>query len=65
MASVAVGTAGSTASVAEGNTASVCVEIISPTATTLGLDISVTLTSIDGKATSKLCNNMIISSECQ
>ena len=42
----------SDASVAEGGMASVCVSI-SSSATSLGCDLTVTLTTADGKATSK------------
>ena len=43
----------SNASVAEGDMASVCVSI-SSSATSLGCDLTVTLTTADGKATSKI-----------
>ena len=49
-------TASSTATVPEGDMASVCITISSSTATALGCDLTVTLTTADGKATSKfLC----------
>ena len=48
-------TMSSTATVPEGGMASVCITI-SSTATSLGCDLTVTLTTADGKATSKfLC----------
>ena len=48
-------TGSSTARVPEGDMASVCINI-SSTATSLGCDLTVTLTTADGKATSKfLC----------
>ena len=43
----------SNASVAEGDMASVCVSITSSSATSLGCDLTVTLATTDGKATSK------------
>ena len=55
-------TVNSDASVTEGDMASVCVSI-SSTATSLGCDLTVTLTTADGKATSKilLCINLVFS----
>ena len=50
--SVVFDTESSTARVAEGDMASVCVNI-SSTATSLGCNLTVTLTTADGKATSK------------
>ena len=43
----------SSASVAEGDVATICINI-SSTATSLGCDLTVTLTTADGKAMSKL-----------
>ena len=47
-------TASSTATVPEGDIATVCITISSSTATALGCDLTVTLTTADGKAMSKL-----------
>ena len=53
----------SNASVTEGDMASVCVSISSTAATSLGCDLTVTLTTADGKATSEilLCISLVFS----
>ena len=54
MGTVIFDTGSSTASVEEGDEATVCISISSPTATDLGFDLIVTLTTADGKVTSKM-----------